>query len=119
MTAPGDFPFRPKARTPVFYGSYDWHSCVEMHWLLVRLLRLVPEAVPVEDLRIALGGHFTPLGLAAEAEFIAGPGGTWERPYGWAWALALVQETQLLAGADGTKWAAAMEPLAATVTSRF
>ena len=26
MTAPGDFPFRPKARTPAFYGSYDWHS---------------------------------------------------------------------------------------------
>ncbi len=40
MTEPGDFPARPAERTPVFYGSLDWHSCVEMHWLLVRLLRL-------------------------------------------------------------------------------
>ena len=20
---------------PAFYGSFDWHSCVHMHWLLV------------------------------------------------------------------------------------
>ena len=40
MTAPGQFPPRPRDRTPVFYGSFDWHSCVEMHWVLVRLLRL-------------------------------------------------------------------------------
>ena len=34
MTAPGDFPYRPRARTPVFYGSFDWHSSVQMHWTL-------------------------------------------------------------------------------------
>ena len=28
---------------PTFYGSYDWHSAVHMHWLLVRMLRLHPE----------------------------------------------------------------------------
>jgi hypothetical protein len=33
MQAPGDFPYRPRERTPVFYGSFDWHSCVEMFWL--------------------------------------------------------------------------------------
>ena len=33
---PEDLPRRPRERTPVFYGSFDWHSCVEMHWLLVR-----------------------------------------------------------------------------------
>ena len=36
---PGDVPGLPRDTTPVFYGSFDWHSCVEMHWLLVRLLR--------------------------------------------------------------------------------
>src|SRR5262249_46199683 len=35
MAGPGDFPFRPRVRTPVFYGSLDWHSAVEMHWLLM------------------------------------------------------------------------------------
>lgn len=23
----------PRALHPAFYGSYDWHSCVHMHWL--------------------------------------------------------------------------------------
>src|ERR1039457_7481216 len=90
MTKPGDFPYRPRARTPVFYGSFDWHSCVEMHWLLVRLLRVAPDAVPANEIRAALGAHFERLALAAEEEFIAGPGGLRERPYGWSWALALV-----------------------------
>ena len=61
MTKPGDFPFRPKARTPTFYGSFDWHSCLEMHWLLLRLLRTMPDRVPVTDVRIALNAHFSPV----------------------------------------------------------
>ena len=28
---------------PAFYGSYDWHSAVHMHWTLARLLRLYPK----------------------------------------------------------------------------
>jgi len=29
----------PRQRHPAFYGAYDWHSAVHMHWLLVWLLR--------------------------------------------------------------------------------
>lgn len=28
MTRPDDFPRRPHDRSPVFYGSFDWHSCM-------------------------------------------------------------------------------------------
>ena len=88
MTSPGDFPNRPADRTPVFYGSLDWHSCVEMHWLLVRLLRLAGPAVPADEIRAALDAQFTAEKLAAEARFVASDDGRFERPYGWAWALA-------------------------------
>ena len=27
----------PRALHPAFYGSYDWHSAVHGHWLLVRV----------------------------------------------------------------------------------
>src|SRR5579859_1805213 len=64
MHAPDDFPHRPRTRTPVFFGSFDWHSCVEMHWLLVRLLRAVPDSVPSGEIRAALGAHFQRPGLA-------------------------------------------------------
>jgi hypothetical protein len=119
MTKPGDFPFRPKARTPAFYGSFDWHSCLEMHWLLVRLLRVLPGAVPATEIRIALNSHFSPVALAAEAEFIGGTGALGQRPYGWGWALELVSETASSDNADARRWASAMEPLADAVTGLF
>jgi hypothetical protein len=111
MNAPGDFPFRPRARTPVFYGSFDWHSCVEMHWLLVRLLRVAPGAVPAGEITVALSAHFEPVALAVEEDFITGPGGLGERPYGWGWALMLIHETASWDDEYGRKWAAAMAPL--------
>src|SRR5579875_89185 len=63
MTGPGDFPPRPRDVTPVFYGSFDWHSCVEMHWLLVRLLRAFPGAPWAAGVRELLRGQLTPAGL--------------------------------------------------------
>jgi hypothetical protein len=119
MRAPGDFPYRPRARTPVFYGSFDWHSCVEMHWLLVRLLRVAPEAVPAAQIRAALSAHFERLALAAEEDFIVGRNGLFERPYGWSWALTLVHETAGWADPAGRKWASALAPLADKITGRY
>jgi hypothetical protein len=119
MTKPGDFPYRPRARTPVFYGSFDWHSSVEMHWALVRLLRTAADAVPASEIRAALGAQFTPVALAAEADFVAGPGGEAQRPHGWAWALALIHETATWDDPDAQKWAAAMAPLAEALTRCF
>jgi len=119
MTAPGDFPFRPKARTPAFYGSYDWHSCVEMHWLLLRLLRIAEDVIPVKQIRSVLNAHFRPVALAAEKEFIASRNGLGERPYGWGWALALVHEARALDDPEGKKWATALQPFADAVTGCF
>jgi hypothetical protein len=116
MTAPGDFPARPADRTPVFYGSLDWHSCVEMHWLLVRLLRLAGDSVPAGDIRELLDAQFTPDKLAAEATFVAGADGRHERPYGWAWALALVHEIAILDDVQARRWLTAIAPLADALT---
>src|ERR1700677_1452787 len=92
MSKAGDVPARPSDLTPVFYGSLDWHSCVEMHWLLVRLLRIAGNAVPAAQIRGLLDVQFTADKLAAEAGLVSGTDGGHERPYGWAWALAIVHE---------------------------
>ena len=119
MTAPGQFPSRPRDRTPVFYGSFDWHSCVEMHWVLVRLLRMAPDEVPGEEIRSALDAQLTPEGLGREAEY-ARLSGTGLRHYGWGWALTLMHELATWPDDnDARRWAAAMEPLAATLTANF
>jgi len=122
MNAPGDFPYRPAERTPVFYGSYDWHSCVEMHWLLVRLLRAVPDLVPADEVRMTLSRQFNPDALAFEAAFIAGPDGYTQRPYGWGWVLTLAAEVAALADsgdAEAQRWSAALARLADAITGCF
>jgi hypothetical protein len=119
MTGPDDVPGRPRDRSPVFFGSLDWHSCVEMHWLLVRLLRLVPDAAPGDEIRALLDVQFEEGKLAAEAAFVASRDGRHERPYGWAWALALVQELDWLNDPDAARWLEALAPLEAAVVDGF
>ena len=120
MTAPGDFPFRPRDRNPVFYGSFDWHSCVEMFWLLVRLLKSAPDDVPASDIRDALDARLTTDGLRAEADFMATThGAAMERPYGWGWALALAAELEDWDDPDAARWAARFRPLSQALAENF
>jgi hypothetical protein len=113
---PGEAPYRPRDRHPAFYGSYDWHSSVEMHWVLLRLLRVVPGAVPADRVRAVFAEHWTPSAISAEIAHFAGSPGD-ERPYGWAWALTLVEETASWAAeprapGEVREWAATLQPLA-------
>ena len=48
----------PRALHPIFYGSFDWHSCVHGYWLLCTLLRRFPE-LP-EAARIARAARRAP-----------------------------------------------------------
>ena len=50
----------PRALHPIFYGSYDWHSCVHGYWLLLRLLERYPE-LPERDKIIAVVDAHLPL----------------------------------------------------------
>jgi hypothetical protein len=120
LTGPGDTLGRPRDRSPVFYGSYDWHSCVEMHWLLVRLLRAAPDRVDGARIRGLLDSQFTEGKLRTEAEFMASPAARMERPYGWGWALTLMHELASWTGdRDAMSWARAMTPLASVLTQNF
>ncbi|WP_220039651.1 DUF2891 domain-containing protein [Nonomuraea aridisoli] len=103
----------PRVLHPAFYGSYDWHSAVHMHWLLVRLLRRNPAEIDAAAVREVLDRHLTPEHLTTEAGYLrANP--TFERPYGWAWLLALAAECAS-AGGDGARWADALRPAVTAV----
>src|SRR5258706_9520670 len=92
LTAPaGDL--APRALHPSFYGSYDWHSAVHMHWLLARLLRTHPQLPLAGEIAKRLDAHLAPAALQDELRYFESPAGrTFERPYGWAWLLELQSE---------------------------
>jgi len=121
VSGPDELMARPRDRSPVFYGSYDWHSCVEMHWLLVRLLKTVPDLVPAGQIRGLLDSQFTAAKLRAEAAFMATPqGAAMERPYGWGWALELMNELATwTSDRDAVRWLRAMTPLASVLTGNM
>jgi hypothetical protein len=105
-----------RALHPAFYGSYDWHSAVHMHWTLMRVLRLYPassEAILISD---ALDVHLTEANIARELDYFRSPAGrTFERPYGWAWLLELQAEALTL----NSRWSRALQPLAEELAQRF
>ncbi|MGH2429841.1 MAG: DUF2891 domain-containing protein [Candidatus Limnocylindria bacterium] len=105
---------------PAFYGSYDWHSCVEMHWTIVRLVRQVPDLAAADEARGVLDELLTPHNLAAEAAFFAKPEHrSLERPYGWGWLLTLQHELLTWEHPAARRWAGAVESLADVLTERL
>jgi hypothetical protein len=110
----------PRALTPAFFGCYDWHSSVHGHWLLARLARLYPEAPFAQPARAALARSLTPPKIAAEVEYLRGPGRTsFERPYGLAWLLQLATELDEWGTAEARAWSAALAPLEREAAARL
>lgn len=108
----------PRALHPAFHGSYDWHSCVHMCWTLAVLRRRVP-ALPCRGAIDALfDARFTAANVAAECAYLRRPHAqAFERPYGWAWLLALAGE--LARHGDGGRWAGALAPLVELIVARL
>ena len=75
---------------PAFANSYDWHSSVHMHSLLASLLETdVAEGAGWRERAIeVLSSHLSEDNMIAEAAFLR-ENPSWERPYGWAWAVEL------------------------------
>ena len=110
----------PRALHAVFYGSFDWHSCVHGYWLLARLLRRFPELDSADEVRALFDEHLTPAKVAVEVAYLREPmRGTFERPYGWAWLLMLAGELARHDSDDGRRWADALKPLADAFADRF
>lgn len=115
LLASADDELRPRVVHPAFYGAYDWHSAVHMHWLLARVLRLFPSAGLAPVIQDALDEHLSQARLERELAYFLSPAGRiFERPYGWAWLLELQAEA-LRAQA---RWASALAPLARQIASR-
>jgi len=111
---------KPRAPHPAFYGSFDWHSSVHGHWMLVRLLRRFPDLPEKKQVRAVLAEHLTADNLRAEAETFARPNAqSFERPYGWAWLLKLAEELHGWDDADGREWSKNLKPLADAIAARF
>jgi hypothetical protein len=118
MSGPDDV-VGPRAAHPIFFGSFDWHSCVHGYWLLARILRCYPDLAAGPRIRALFAEAMTPANVATEVAYLASPASRgFERPYGWGWLLALQAELELHTG-DLAAAAQAHRPLAEAFAQRF
>ncbi len=95
----------PQTMHPAFYGCFDWHSSVHGHWMLVRLLKDYPSSSVDAEIRERLAENLTAENLAGElAYFEEEQHKAFERTYGWAWYLRLVQELETWDDPLGNQW---------------
>jgi hypothetical protein len=107
----------PARLHPIFYGSFDWHSCVHGYWLLLRVRRLFPDLQVAERIEALADEMLTPAKVAGELAYLdRAYSGGFERPYGWAWAIALWAEAARYGNKD---WGQALYPLAKAFAERF
>lgn len=116
LSGPADA-MTPSRLHPIFYGSFDWHSCVHGWWQVLRLARLFPAMAETATIRARADAMLVADKVAGELAYLERPGaGGFERPYGWAWLLALHMELTLH---DESRWADALAPLALAFARRF
>lgn len=119
-TGPGPYPGHRELH-PAFFGCFDWHSCVEMYWVAIRLMRLFPDIVNDRAARDTISSLLTPEHIATEIAFFTNPNhGSLERPYGWGWLLTLMDELEHWEGdSDADRWAAILRPLADVLAGKL
>src|SRR5262245_19730868 len=110
----------PRELHPIFYGSFDWHSCVHGYWLLSRLHRLYPAMPESARIRALLDAQLTGEKVAAELAYLRRPSSRgFERPYGWAWLLMLAAELGRYETDEGRRWSSLLAPLGGAFAERF
>ena len=110
----------PRALHPIFFGSFDWHSCVHGYWLLARLMRLMPGLPAAREIAALFDDRITEANAAKETAYLARPDSRgFERPYGWAWALALHAELERHDGGAGARAARHLRAWAQAFAARF
>src|SRR4051795_6630121 len=72
----------PRALHPIFFGSFDWHSCVHGWWLMLRVRRLFPDLPEARRVEALAEEMLAPDKVAGELAYLdrAYTGG-FERPY--------------------------------------
>jgi len=63
----------PRDLHPLFYGSFDWHSCVHGYWLLATVARRHPDLPTASHIYELFDRQLTTEKVAGEIAYLAQP----------------------------------------------
>lgn len=110
----------PKSLHPSFYGCFDWHSSVHGHWVLAKLLNDFPDISNRAEIQAKLVESLSKDNIAKEVEYFSKKHEkSFERTYGWAWYLKLVDEIQRSKIPEVAQLSANLAPLTDVIVQRY
>lgn len=110
----------PKQLHPAFYGCFDWHSAVHGHWMLIHLLKTIPEMANAAEIREKISSNINAENMAAElAYFLRENEKSYERTYGWTWYLKLCEALYTWDDPQAKEWLSHLQPLADLLIERY
>ena len=116
----GDDLAEPQTLHPAFYGCFDWHSAVHGHWSMVKLLKMYPDLEEADRIYEILETNLSKENIAQElAYFDSKHNRNYERTYGWAWLLKLMEEIHTWDDAEAKELAKNLKPLADLIAQKF
>ena len=113
------FLLSPTALHPAFYGCFDWHSSVHGHWMLVKLLKELPDITERDEIIAGLRKSLSAENVAGEVAYFDKESGSWERTYGWAWLLQLAMELEAWADPLGQELGTNLRPLTILIRDKY
>ncbi|MFZ7233495.1 DUF2891 domain-containing protein [Avibacterium avium] len=110
----------PRQLHPIFYGCFDWHSAVHGYWLLLRCVKIYPNLDSKAEIEKLFAEHFTAENVAHELAYFHAPfRASFERPYGYAWILALAQELKQSDLPQAEQWYELLQPLTLDIRQKL
>lgn len=110
----------PEELHPAFYGCFDWHSSVHGHWSLVSLLKQFPDLENAADIKEQLLNNISKEHIENEVAYFFGKYNTsYERTYGWAWLLKLVEELHTWNDPVARKLENNLQPLTNLIVKKY
>ena len=110
----------PKQLHPAFYGCFDWHSSVHGHWTLATIVNRFPDFEKNTEIIEKLKKNITKKNIETEVKYFDDQyNKTYERTYGWAWALKLAEVLKDSKNEELNKLAENLEPLTKLMSDKF
>lgn len=110
----------PSELHPAFYGCFDWHSSVHGHWTLLNIIKELPDFEKRNEIFKKLKKNITKQNILDEiAYFDDVHNKNFERTYGWAWLLKVVETLRDWDTVEANLMYEKLKPLEALMVTKY
>lgn len=110
----------PSELHPAFYGCFDWHSSVHGHWTLLNIIKELPDFEHSDAVFEKLSRNISKENILKELTYFDDVHNkSFERTYGWAWLLKVVETLRDWDSNEAKQLYENLKPLVALIENKY